>query len=102
MSNYRQLLEQRAELERAISAAKSIEMDQAIMQIKSIIAEFGLRPEDVFPPSTKNATRGPKAGSKATIKYRDAATGRTWTGRGKAPLWIADKDRTKYLVEETQ
>ena len=33
-------------------------------------------------------------------KYRDAATGKTWTGRGKPPNWIAGaKDRDAYLID---
>jgi len=31
-------------------------------------------------------------------KYRDPATGKTWTGRGKAPKWIDGKDRSKFLI----
>ncbi|NIE62397.1 H-NS histone family protein [Burkholderia sp. Ax-1719] len=33
-------------------------------------------------------------------KYADPKTGATWTGRGRAPLWIRDvKDRSKFLIE---
>ena len=31
-------------------------------------------------------------------KYRDPATGATWTGRGREPKWIEGKDRAGYLV----
>ncbi len=33
-------------------------------------------------------------------KYRDPKTGATWSGRGRAPGWIANvKDRTRFLVD---
>ena len=33
-------------------------------------------------------------------KYRDPASGKTWTGRGKPPLWIVGaKDRQAFLIE---
>jgi len=33
-------------------------------------------------------------------KYRDPASGKTWTGQGKPPNWIKDvSDRTPYLIE---
>jgi DNA-binding protein H-NS len=33
-------------------------------------------------------------------KYRDPASGKTWTGRGKPPLWIAGaKDRQAFLID---
>ncbi|CAG9239997.1 Low-complexity acidic protein [Paraburkholderia caribensis] len=39
--------------------------------------------------------RGPQA-----PKYRDPATGATWSGRGRAPAWLAGaKDRTAFLIE---
>ncbi|ALL71302.1 Low-complexity acidic protein (plasmid) [Paraburkholderia caribensis MBA4] len=42
-----------------------------------------------------NYVRGPQA-----PKYRDPATGATWSGRGRAPAWLAGtKDRTAFLIE---
>jgi DNA-binding protein H-NS len=41
-----------------------------------------------------NYVRGPQA-----PQYRDPKTGATWSGRGRAPAWIAGtKDRTKFLI----
>lgn len=43
--------------------------------------------------------RGPKAGgSKVAAKYRDPETGATWSGRGKAPKWIAGQERDKFVI----
>jgi DNA-binding protein H-NS len=39
-----------------------------------------------------------KSPSKVAAKYRDSATGQTWTGRGKAPKWIEGKDRTPFVI----
>ncbi|MBP0590381.1 H-NS histone family protein [Paraburkholderia sp. LEh10] len=42
-----------------------------------------------------NYVRGPQA-----PKYRDPASGATWSGRGPAPAWLAAaKDRTAFLIE---
>ncbi|SKC83368.1 DNA-binding protein H-NS [Burkholderia sp. CF099] len=42
-----------------------------------------------------NYVRGPQA-----PKYRDPATGATWSGRGRVPAWLAGaKDRTAFLIE---
>lgn len=42
-----------------------------------------------------NYVRGPQA-----PRYRDPATGATWSGRGRAPAWLAGaKDRTVFLIE---
>jgi DNA-binding protein H-NS len=42
-----------------------------------------------------NYVRGPQP-----PKYRDPETGAMWSGRGRAPAWLADiKDRTTFLIE---
>lgn len=32
-------------------------------------------------------------------KYRNPASGETWSGRGKAPKWIDPKNKDKYLIK---
>jgi DNA-binding protein H-NS len=52
---------------------------------------------------------GPKAGVKVAVKqtavaaqYRDPQSGSTWSGRGRAPAWIASvKDRSRFLIDTT-
>nr|WP_279636670.1 H-NS histone family protein [Paraburkholderia aromaticivorans] len=31
-------------------------------------------------------------------KYRDPSSGATWSGRGRAPGWLAGKDRTAFEI----
>ena len=43
---------------------------------------------------TSNYVRGPQS-----AKYRDPKSGATWSGRGRAPAWLAGaKDRSKFLI----
>ena len=95
MTSYKQLLEQRESLELQIREAKKRETGTAVAQVRALVAEFGLTPQDVF-PSAKPRT--PRAGGKVAAKYRNTATGQTWTGRGKAPKWIDGQDRAQYLI----
>ena len=83
MTSYKQLLEQRESLELQIREAKKRETGTAIAQVRALISEFGLTAQDVF-PSTK--ARVARAGAKVAAKYRNTATGQTWTGRGKGAL----------------
>ena len=92
---YKELLQQREALEKAIAQARQNEIAAAVSKVRAMVAEFGLTAQDVFP------ARGAKAGKttgKVAPKYRDPATGQTWTGRGKAPKWIDGKDRNKFLI----
>lgn len=43
--------------------------------------------DDIF------SARKSKSANIGVPKYRDPATGATWTGRGKPPRWIEGKDR---------
>ncbi|WP_408122435.1 H-NS family nucleoid-associated regulatory protein [Caballeronia grimmiae] len=46
--------------------------------------------------AAKDSANAPLA---ATGKYRDPKTGATWSGRGRAPGWIANaKNRARFLV----
>ena len=36
--------------------------------------------------------------SSTTARYYDPNSGKTWTGRGKAPRWIAGQDYTNFLI----
>jgi DNA-binding protein H-NS len=95
MTSYKELLQQREALELQITQARQREISQAVNQVRALVAEFGLTAQDVFPTGK---ARSASAGAKVAAKYRDAATGKTWTGRGKAPKWIDGKDRAKFLI----
>ena len=98
MTTYKELLAQRAELEKQIEAARKEALSSAIAQVRALVAEYELTEEDVF---SKKAPRTTNTASKTVApKYRDPITGATWTGRGKPPLWIAGKDRLNFLIED--
>ncbi|MBN3760990.1 H-NS histone family protein [Burkholderia sp. Ac-20365] len=54
-------------------------------------------------PRNGNATAtAPAAKSKMPAKYRDPATGATWSGHARPPAWIKDaKDRSVFLIEKS-
>jgi DNA-binding protein H-NS len=87
MASLQELLDQKAELERQIDATRRQGRADAIAKVKALMSEHGLTLADL---STK--TPGPKAstasGSKVAAKYRNAATGDTWSGRGLQPKWL--------------
>ncbi|HEX7907682.1 MAG TPA: H-NS family nucleoid-associated regulatory protein, partial [Paraburkholderia sp.] len=48
----------------------------------------------------KAVTKAAAKGSASAAKYRDPKTGATWSGRGRAPGWIAStKNRDKFMVD---
>lgn len=91
-NQYQTLLQKKAELDAQIAATLKTEKAAAITQARALATEYGLTAADVFPAAGKPAT------SMGQPKYRDPATGVTWTGRGKPPNWILGKDRTPFLI----
>lgn len=93
--SYEDLMKQIEALQQQAEEARAREMEDALARVRSIIAQYNLSPNEVFPPA-----RGPRAGSgeKVAPKYRDPASGNTWTGRGKPPKWIQDKNREDFLI----
>ena len=96
MATYKELLKQQEALALQVEEARKREISDAVSQVRQMVNEFGLTERDVFPSGRKSG--GTRTGGKVAPKYRDPATGQTWTGRGKAPKWIDGKDRSKYLI----
>lgn len=94
-TNYKTLLQQKAELEAQIAAMLKHEKADAIAQARAIIDQYALNEADVFPSAAKAKALTRTVG---VAKYRDPATGATWTGRGKQPRWIEGKDRTAFTI----
>lgn len=96
MTTIAQLIAQKEALEAQIEAARKAENADAIAKVKALVAEHGLTAQDIF----GGARRGAQVGARAAVapKYRDPATGATWTGRGKAPKWIDGKDRAQFAI----
>ncbi|MGC8073787.1 H-NS family nucleoid-associated regulatory protein, partial [Salmonella enterica] len=74
-----------------IAQAHAEHKAEGIAAARALIQEHSLTAADVFPAAK------PK-GSVGAPKYRDPATGATWTGRGKPPNWINGKDRAPFQI----
>jgi DNA-binding protein H-NS len=96
MPTYKELLQQRELLEQQINAARVTENAAAIEKVKTLVADFGLTAEDIFASGKPRAKSG--TGAKVAPKYRNSATGDTWTGRGKPPKWIQGQERDQFLI----
>ncbi|MCO5396790.1 H-NS family nucleoid-associated regulatory protein [Ralstonia soli] len=94
MPSYKELLAQKAKLEEQLEAVRVKELEQIIAHVKQAISDYGLTAEDIG-----LASKG-KAKAKRTVapKYRDPKTGATWTGRGRAPAWIAGKNYERFSI----
>lgn len=95
MSTYKELLKQKTFLDAEIEAARRAEMGAAIELARSLVDEFKITERDIFGNRRSAASSVRKT---VAAKYRNPATGETWTGRGKAPKWIDGQERSQYLI----
>ncbi|SAL71665.1 histone family protein nucleoid-structuring protein H-NS [Caballeronia arvi] len=57
--------------------------------------------EKVAASSGKTPARKVQSKGAQPAKYRDPKSGATWSGRGRAPKWLASaRDRSKFLIEQ--
>jgi DNA-binding protein H-NS len=118
MLNYVKLQAQIEKLQKEAASVKKRELAETILNIKKAIQIFGLTAADLGLAEGGSVKRGRKAvkgkiasdraaqgkprgrptnskvrrADKRSIvapKYRDSATGITWTGRGKQPKWLS-------------
>lgn len=83
MTSLSELMEQKQALEKRIEDARRAERSEAIRKIRDLMEQYGLSPADLKPGATRS-----RKGGKVPAKYRDPATGDSWSGRGLQPKWL--------------
>lgn len=84
-------------LQQEAEKVKAKEVTGVIERIKAAIDFYSLKPNDLFvtkgrPPGRPKKVgagkaRKPKKKFVSVIKFKDEATGKTWSGHGKRPNW---------------
>jgi DNA-binding protein H-NS len=82
---------QLAELEQKIAAMRPRVLSRARLVVAQIMAQHAFEPDVVAKP--KRTMEG--AGQ---AKYRDPVSGKTWSGMGRIPLWIRDKNYNDFVI----
>ena len=86
MASLQDLLAQKEALDQQIEATKKKERGDAIEKIRTLMSEYGLTVADLSPRVPAKAKTG--TGKKVAAKYRNTATGESWSGRGLQPKWL--------------
>jgi DNA-binding protein H-NS len=92
------------ELRKQLDAERKTERTQAIVAAKELIKTHGLTGAEL---GLSNKGNGKTSGDKRNVvapKYQDPASGKTWTGRGKSPAWLAahlasGRDKNDFLIQ---
>jgi DNA-binding protein H-NS len=86
MATLQEMIAQKEALEREIERTRSADRTDAIAKVRTLMEQHGLTAADL---SNKGSIK-PRAGkgNKVAAKYRNVATGESWTGRGLQPKWL--------------
>lgn len=95
MSTYAEIQAQIAELEAKAKEARAAELAGAKAKIAEIMTAYGLTLDDLRGVGVKAS----KARQPVPAKYRNPENGDTWTGRGRAPLWLAGRNKDDFLIK---
>ena len=113
METYKAVMAQIHKLQQKAEQLRRTEIKGVVDRIREGMAHYGLTAEDLRLPgkSVGGKSAGPKAAKKraktgnkraakpGAPKFRDPASGKTWTGRGKPPAWIVSAtSRDAFLI----
>ena len=96
------------ELREKLTQQTNIERVQAIASVKELIKTYQLSVSDLGLIARKSTARMKRTridkGVAVAPKYADPSTGKTWSGRCKAPAWLvthlsAGHSKQDYLIQ---
>jgi len=96
-------MQQIESLQKKAEEARKKELSQIIAEINEKIAANNLRASDLKFGAETGSSPAQKSRKPVAAKYRDPHSGKTWTGRGRSPLWIVEAEaaghsREKFLI----
>lgn len=87
MASLQELIAQKEALEREIERTRNQDRGEAISKVRALMDQHGLSMADLSARGSAKPRAAGK-GNKVAPKYRNAATGETWSGRGLQPKWL--------------
>lgn len=90
MSTLADLIAQRDALQNQIDEARNEGVRAAFASIREILDANQISPEQLVQHFTGKGKKAASGGERAPVaaKYRDPATGDSWSGRGLQPRWL--------------
>lgn len=86
MASLQELIAQKEALEREIERTRHQDRSDAVAKVRALMDQYGLTAADLSSRASTKPRKSP--GKKVAAKYRNAATGDSWSGRGLQPKWL--------------
>jgi DNA-binding protein H-NS len=94
MSDLEQLIKQREELDQQIERLHQEQREEVLNKIRHLMDLHNLSTDDLMIQPRRTRVQR----QSVAPKFRDPASGATWTGRGRAPRWLEGKDKEAYRI----
>ena len=95
-----ELQAEREKLDAEIKAKQDAQKASVIAQIKTVVDTYSIPVDELV--EALGGLKSKRKGIKAKQKFRDPASGATWSGRGKEPAWIKGQNREDFLIPEDE
>ena len=99
-TSFKELQDNIAKMQAQAKVARRREVKTEIAKVKDIIKTYGLTAADLGLTAAVKTAAKKKPNIPKAAKYRNPATGATWTGHGKPPNWIkqSQQPRESFLI----
>ncbi|KVC71743.1 H-NS family nucleoid-associated regulatory protein [Burkholderia ubonensis] len=102
MKDYEQLKAEAEALAQKVERVRSHERLVALNEVRTKIEQYGLQIVEIYGREKLQELQRQLAPRKIAPKYRDPASGATWSGRGLEPRWIRGRNRQEFLIGSGQ
>jgi DNA-binding protein H-NS len=83
-----------AALQKVADKLKKKDKAPAIKSILAMMAKHDVSVADLRSPNPRSVAGKTRARKPVNAKYQDPDTGKTWSGRGRTPLWLSSAERS--------
>lgn len=104
MATYHELKAKISKLEAQAKELLKKESAGVVVKIRGLMSQYGLTVQDLGLGITKMGKKMSAMKPPQPPKYRDPVSGKTWSGKGKAPGWIVEATqkgkREDFLIDK--
>jgi DNA-binding protein H-NS len=98
VASYKEIQAQIAHLQRQAVKQRECELTAAVKKIHYLMQEYGISFEDLQWVGKKGTVRKFVEKKSAPVLFRNAETGKTWSGRGRMPYWLSRQNKEQFRV----
>ncbi len=89
------------DIDKEIASRRKEEQKQAKRELKQVADKYGFALDDLVKGSVSGTKKGSRGNSPVRFRHPDDPS-RTWSGRGRKPIWVKEWEAAGRSVDELQ